>query len=182
MNNIEIKVIIKEETKKTKVYDFSESIKALEKVQEMSSAIITEANEIICDAGMHSFVKWIERLHKELKPVLNNHGVMQLIDNNLYFVYARFESIIKGPEKDEFVLKLYRNNAPNMTVRFLSTHYEIDTFGFDPETDLERISENAEFVHKTIMKTITHAINNATEKAQKRANEKIKTLENLMNM
>ena len=182
METIEIKVTIKEEVKKTKVYDFSESIKALEKVQEMSAAIITETNDAICSVGMQSFEKWIERLHTELKPILNNHGVMQLINKNLWFGYARFETAINGPDKDEFVLKLYRGNCPNMTIRLLPTRYEIDSFGFDPETDLRTFSANAEFVHKTIMDTVTYAIRDAKEKAERRAKERVQTLENLLNM
>ena len=124
-------------------------------------------------------------MHKELKPVLNNHGVMCLINNNIYFIHSRFETIVRVPEKDEFVLTIYHkgSNTPCMKVQFLPNRYEIH-YGpmFEPTTDLKNFSNNVEFVHKTIMNKITYAIQDAKNTAQKRAEERVKTLENLLNM
>ena len=185
MENIEIKVTIKEETKKTKVYDFSESIKALEKAQNIAAAVMEEATEAIYNSGMQSFENWVARLHKELNPVLNNHGVMCLIDQNIYFGHSRFETIARVPEKDEFVLTIYHSGGKNpcMLVKFLPNRYDIH-YGsmFEPTTDLKTFSDNVEFVHKTIMDKITYAIRNAKKVAQQRAEERVTTLENLLNM
>jgi hypothetical protein len=183
MENIEIKVTIKEETKKTKVYDFSESIKALEKVQEMSSAIVTEVNEKICNYGMQASEEWVAKLHRELKPVLSNYAVMKAFQrrnqNGINFGYANFRT-----EGNWFVLSIYNShNTPRIKVYFYPNTYTLDfSMYFNPETDLHRVSECADFIHETIMREIEYTIRQVKVEAQKQAEVQVKTLENLLNM
>lgn len=189
MENIEIKVNIREETKKTKVYDFSESIRALEKVQEMSSAIITEVNEKICTFGIKSFEDWVDKLHRELKPVLNNYAVMKKFqsrnNSGISFGYATFRSEIPGVSDEyAFVLSVYNgHNTPRIKAYFHPHTYILDfCMYFNPETDLCRVSENADFIHETIMREIEYTIRQVKVEAQKQAETQVKTLENLLNM
>lgn len=189
MNNIEIKVNIREETKKTKVYDFSESIRALEQVQQMSSAIIAEVNEKICTFGAESFETWINKMHTELKPVINNSSLMdrfiKMNNSGISFGYATFRAEEKDSHGDNrFILSIYnQHNTPRIRIYFLPDDYIIDfSIYYNPETDLCRISECSEFVHQTIMDKISYAIREAKVEAQKRAKIQVETLENLLNM